>query len=126
MKGFFGVVLLRLYKWSDLNLWTNHDAEAKVLIFTSCVATYQVSFLMRNKEGGGGIYSSIFGQMGIQALMGIDGHGLQNSLNLSDDENKHHRVRRPLRPEGGVKVDFPVFTYLIRAAGDEQEEKNRT
>ena len=27
---------------------------------------------------------------------------------------------------GGVKVDFPVFTYLIRAAGDEQEEKNRT
>ena len=24
---------------------------------------------------------------------------------------------------GGVKVDFPVFTYLIRAAGDEQEEK---
>ena len=35
-----------------------------------------------------------------------------------------------LRPEGGggggVKVDFPVFTYLIRAAGDEQEEKNRT
>ena len=32
----------------------------------------------------------------------------------------------PLRPEGGVKVDFPVFTYLIRAAGDEQEEKNRT
>ena len=22
-----------------------------------------------------------------------------------------------------VKVDFPVFTYLIRAAGDEQEEK---
>ena len=31
-----------------------------------------------------------------------------------------------LRPEGGgggVKVDFPVFTYLIRAAGDEQEEK---
>ena len=25
---------------------------------------------------------------------------------------------------GGVKVDFPVFTYLIRAAGDEQEEKN--
>ena len=36
-----------------------------------------------------------------------------------------------LRPEGGgggggVKVDFPVFTYFIRAAGDEQEEKNRT
>ena len=39
-----------------------------------------------------------------------------------------------LRPEGGggggggvgVKVDFPVFTYLIRAAGDEQEEKNWT
>ena len=34
-----------------------------------------------------------------------------------------------LRPEGGggggggVKVDFPVFKYLIRAAGDEQEEK---
>ena len=33
-----------------------------------------------------------------------------------------------LRPEGGgggggVKVDFPVFTYLIRAAEDEQEEK---
>ena len=27
---------------------------------------------------------------------------------------------------GGVKVDFPVFTYLIRAAGDKQEEKNRT
>ena len=27
---------------------------------------------------------------------------------------------------GGVKVDFPVFTYLIRAAGDEQEEKKRT
>ena len=27
---------------------------------------------------------------------------------------------RRLRPEGGggVKVDFPVFTYLIRAAGD--------
>ena len=24
---------------------------------------------------------------------------------------------------GGVKVDFPVFTYLIRAAGEEQEEK---
>ena len=24
---------------------------------------------------------------------------------------------------GGVKVDFPVFTYLIRAAGDEQEGK---
>ena len=24
---------------------------------------------------------------------------------------------------GGVKVDFPVFTYLIRAAGDEQEKK---
>ena len=39
-----------------------------------------------------------------------------------------------LRPEGGggggggggVKVDFPVFTHLIRAAGDELEEKNRT
>ena len=33
-----------------------------------------------------------------------------------------------LRPEGGggVKVDFPVFTYLIRASGDKQEEKNRT
>ena len=36
-----------------------------------------------------------------------------------------------LRPEGGggggggggVKVDFTVFTYLIRAAGDEQEGK---
>ena len=27
---------------------------------------------------------------------------------------------------GGVKVDFPVFTYLIRAAGDEQEENNQT
>ena len=27
------------------------------------------------------------------------------------------------RGGGGVKVDFPVFTYLIRAAGDEQEEK---
>ena len=27
---------------------------------------------------------------------------------------------------GGLKVDFTVFTYLIRAAGDEQEEKNRT
>ena len=36
-------------------------------------------------------------------------------------------VNAGLRPEGGggggVKVDFPVFTYLIRAAGDEQEEK---
>ena len=35
-----------------------------------------------------------------------------------------------LRPEGGggggVKIDFPDFTYLIRAAGDKQEEKNRT
>ena len=30
------------------------------------------------------------------------------------------------KARGGVKVDFPVFTYLIRAAGDEQEEKNRT
>ena len=29
-----------------------------------------------------------------------------------------------LRPGGGGGVDFPVFTYLIRAAGDEQEEKN--
>ena len=31
-----------------------------------------------------------------------------------------------LRPEGGgggVKVDFPVFTYLIRAAENEQEKK---
>ena len=27
------------------------------------------------------------------------------------------------KARGGVKVDFPVFTYLIRAAGDEQEEK---
>ena len=26
----------------------------------------------------------------------------------------------------GVKIVFPVFTYLIRAAGEEQEEKNRT
>ena len=31
-----------------------------------------------------------------------------------------------LKARGGVKVDFPVFTYLIRAAGDEQEEKNWT
>ena len=35
-----------------------------------------------------------------------------------------------LKPEreggGGVKVDFPLFTYLIRAAGDEQEEKKRS
>ena len=35
-----------------------------------------------------------------------------------------------LRPEGGggggVKDDFPVFTYLIRAAGDKQEDKNWT
>ena len=41
----------------------------------------------------------------------------------------HRFLTGSLRPEGGgggVKVDFPVFTYLIRAAGDEQEEKNRT
>ena len=29
----------------------------------------------------------------------------------------------PIKARGGVKVDFPVFIYLIRAAGDEQEEK---
>ena len=34
----------------------------------------------------------------------------------------HKRVKA--RGGGGVKFDFPVFTYLIRAAGDEQEEKN--
>ena len=39
------------------------------------------------------IYSSILGQM----AMGIDGHRLKNSYNLSYDENKnHHRVIRPL------------------------------
>ena len=48
---------------------------------------------------------------------------------LDDDSSQGETDE--LRPEGGgggggVKVDFPVFTYLIRAAGDEQEEKNRT
>ena len=45
------------------------------------------------------------------------------------DKNDLDSPPPPLRPEGGgggVKVEFPVFTYLIRAAGDEQEEKNRT
>ena len=41
------------------------------------------------------IYSSIF--LAKWASMGIDGHRLKNSYNLSYDENKHrHRVRRPL------------------------------
>ena len=46
--------------------------------------------------GGGipiAIYSSNCGQMSI----GIDGHRLKNSYNLSYDDNKHHHcVRRPL------------------------------
>ena len=39
------------------------------------------------------------------------------------------RYNVTLRPEGGgavVKIIFSVLTYLIRAAGGEQEEKNRT
>ena len=35
---------------------------------------------------------------------------------------KHSYSLRPEGGGGGVKVDFPVFTYLTRAAGDEQEE----
>ena len=45
------------------------------------------------------------------------------------NSDRSHALHQQLRPEGGgggVKVDFPVFTYLIRAAGVEQEEKNRT
>ena len=45
-------------------------------------------------------------------------------FNITDMMDFGYRTH--LRPEGGGEVDFPVFTYLIRAAGDEQEEKNRT
>ena len=47
--------------------------------------------------------------------------GIHPSLRLGGNL----RVPPNLLPQGqnGVKVDFPVFTYLIRAAGYEQEEK---
>ena len=60
--------------------------------------------------------------------MNVTIHGGHYTLFCHDPRTKNHSQHSHLRPEGGggIKIVFPVFTYLIGAAGEEQEEKNRT
>ena len=39
------------------------------------------------------------------------------------DEHKNRTIEARGGGGWGIKIVFPVFTYLIRAAGDRQEEK---